>query len=53
MPKNRKKTVRLTESEMVDLIENIVNEVKREKRSTIQESRGRRKAPRRTIARRR
>ncbi len=34
-----KKTIRLTESEMVSMIENIVNEVKREKRNQISESR--------------
>jgi len=51
MSRNKKKVVRLTETEMVDLIENIVNEVKREKRNTIQESRGRR-APRRRVVRR-
>jgi len=52
MSRNKKKVVRLTETEMVDLIENIVNEVKREKRKTIQESRGR-KAPTRPVVRRR
>lgn len=41
-----KKTIRLTESEMVEMIERIVNEVKREKRNQISESR-RRTAPRR------
>lgn len=39
-----KKTIRLTESEMVSMIERIVNEVKREKRNQISESR-RRTAP--------
>ena len=39
-----KKTIRLTESEMVEMIERIVNEVKREKRNQISESR-RRTAP--------
>ena len=34
-----KKTIRLTESEMVSMIERIVNEVKREKRNQISESR--------------
>jgi hypothetical protein len=34
-----KKTIRLTESEMVSLVERIVNEVKREKRNQISESR--------------
>jgi hypothetical protein len=33
-----KKTIRLTESEMINLIETIVNEVKREKRNQISES---------------
>jgi hypothetical protein len=37
--KKGKKTIRLTESEMVSLIERIVNEVKREKRNQISESR--------------
>ncbi len=37
-----KKTIRLTESEMVSMIENIVNEVKREKRNQISESRRKR-----------
>jgi hypothetical protein len=39
--KNNKKTIRLTESEMVTLIERIVNDVKREKRNQIAESRRR------------
>lgn len=34
-----KKTIRLTESEMIGLIETIVNEVKREKREQITEAR--------------
>ena len=38
---NNKKTIRLTESEMVTLIERIVNEVKREKKEQIVESRKR------------
>ena len=37
--KKGKKTIRLTESEMVSMIERIVNEVKREKRNQISESR--------------
>ena len=36
---SNKKTVRLTESEMVTLIENIVNQVKSEKKRKINESR--------------
>ena len=36
-----KKTIRLTESEMVNFIERIVNEVKREKRNEVSESRRR------------
>ena len=43
--KKGKKTIRLTESEMVNMIERIVNEVKREKRNQISESRRRRTAP--------
>ena len=39
--KKGKKTIRLTESEMVEMIERIVNEVKREKRNQISESRRR------------
>ena len=35
---SKKKTIRLTESEMVSLIENIVNKVKKEKRNKINES---------------
>ena len=38
---SNKKTVRLTESEMVTLIENIVNQVKSEKKRKIKESRRR------------
>ena len=38
---SNKKTVRLTESEMVTLIENIVNKVKTEKKRKINESRRR------------
>lgn len=37
--KKGKKTIRLTESEMVSMIERIVSEVKREKRNQISESR--------------
>ena len=44
-----KKTIRLTESEMVSMIERIVNEVKREKRNQISESRKRNTSPRRRI----
>lgn len=35
---SKKKVLRLKESEMVELIERIVNEVKREKRQQIKES---------------
>ncbi len=42
---NKKKTIRLTESEMITMIERIVNEVKREKREQITESRRRETAP--------
>ena len=35
---SKKKTIRLTESEMVSLIENIVNKVKKEKTNKINES---------------
>ncbi len=42
-----KKTIKLTESEMVSLIENIVNKVKKEKKEKITESK------RRAIKRRR
>lgn len=38
---SNKKTIRLTESEMVTLIENIVNKVKSEKKRKINESRRR------------
>jgi hypothetical protein len=41
--KKGKKTIRLTESEMVSLIENIVKQVKNEKKREITESRGSRK----------
>ena len=40
---SNKKTVRLTESEMVTLIENIVNEVKSEKKRKINESKSKKK----------
>jgi hypothetical protein len=40
--KKGKKTVRLTESEMVSLIENIVKQVKNEKKREITESRNKR-----------
>ena len=38
---SNKKTIRLTESEMVTLIENIVNQVKSEKRRKINEDKKR------------
>jgi hypothetical protein len=50
---SKKRTVRLTETEMVDLIERIVNEVKREKRSAIRESVKRKRNSRRPVSRRR
>jgi|6_EtaG_2_1085325.scaffolds.fasta_scaffold396945_1 hypothetical protein len=53
MSRNKKKIVRLTETEMVDLIENIVNEVKREKRRNIKENTRRKNSPRRPVSRRR
>jgi len=53
MSKRKKKVVRLTETEMVSLIENIVNEVKREKKQKIRESVKRKSAPKRPVSRRR
>ena len=47
MSKKTKKVIRLTESEMVDLIEGIVNQVKSTKRKAIQESRSKRPITRR------
>ena len=44
---SNKKTVRLTESEMVSLIENIVNQVKSEKKRKINESESKRRVRRR------
>jgi hypothetical protein len=41
---SNKKTVRLTESEMVSLIENIVNQVKSEKKRKINESKSKKKS---------
>jgi hypothetical protein len=41
---SNKKTVRLTESEMVSLIENIVNQVKSEKKRKINESKSNKKS---------
>ena len=50
--KKGKKTIRLTESEMVSLIENIVNQVKSEKKREITESRKSRKpASRKPVSR--
>jgi hypothetical protein len=37
--RNDKKVIRLSESEMIELVERIVNEVKREKRRQVAESR--------------
>ena len=50
---SKKRTVRLTETEMVNLIERIVNEVKREKKRTIKENTSRKQFPRRPVSRRR
>ena len=47
-----KKVIRLTESEMVDLIEKIVNEVKTTKRKAIKESRQPKKVSRKPVSRR-
>ena len=49
--KKEKKTIRLTESEMVSLIENIVNQVKSEKKREITESRNRKPVSRRPVSR--
>lgn len=53
MSRKNKKVIRLTESEMVDLIERIVNEVKSTKRKAIQESRKTKRTTRKPVARRR
>ena len=54
MSKNRKKIIRLRESEMINLIERIVTEVKKEKRDSLQENTRKRRAPRRKpVSRRR
>ena len=52
MSEKRKKVIRLTETEMVDLIERIVNEVKTTKRKAIQENRRKSTKPSRKVARR-
>ncbi len=52
MSKKTKKVIRLTESEMVDLIEGIVNQVKSTKRKAIQESKKTKKVSRKPVARR-
>jgi hypothetical protein len=49
--KKEKKTIRLTESEMVSLIENIVNQVKSEKKREITESRNRKPVSRKPVSR--
>tara|TARA_R110002110_G_scaffold385612_2_gene597243 strand:- start:118 stop:297 length:180 start_codon:yes stop_codon:yes gene_type:complete len=49
--KKEKKTIRLTESEMVSLIENIVNQVKNEKKREITESRKRKPVSRKPVSR--
>ena len=51
--KKGKKTIRLTESEMVSLIENIVNQVKSEKKRKITESIKRKPVSRRSSSRNR
>lgn len=53
MARNRKKIVRLTENEMVTLIERIVTEVKKEKRNSIQENRVPKRSRRGPVTRRR
>jgi len=53
MSKRKKKVVRLTETEMVSLIENIVNEVKREKKREIKKYRNRKPVSRKQVSRRR
>ena len=52
MSKNTKNVIRLTESEMVDLIERIVNEVKSTKRKAIQESKKTKRVSRKPVSRR-
>ncbi len=49
--KKGKKVVRLTESEMVSLIENIVKQVKSEKKREITESRKRKPVGRKPVSR--
>lgn len=49
--KKEKKTIRLTESEMVSLIENIVNQVKSEKKREITESIKRKPVSRKPVSR--
>ena len=49
--KKGKKTIRLTESEMVSLIENIVNQVKSEKKREITESIKRKPVSRKPVSR--
>ena len=48
---SKKKGIRLTESEMVDLIERIVNEVKSTKKKAIQETTRRKRTPRKPVTR--
>jgi len=48
---SKKKVLRLTENEMVDLIERIVNEVKSTKKKAIQETTRRKRTPRKPVTR--
>ncbi len=50
---SKKRTIRLTETEMINLIERIVTEVKKEKRNSIREGANRKKPARRPVSRRR
>jgi len=50
---SRKKVVRLTETEMVSLIERIVNEVKFQKKQAIKETTRRKRPAARPVSRRR
>lgn len=50
---SKKKVVRLTETEMVNLIERIVNEVKTQKKQSIKETTRRKKPAARPVSRKR